>query len=291
MKYILYTISILLAGISWCSCSDDKGPAPTPIQSLQSFPGPGYIDLEWDVPVDSGYHHVRVAYYDPRKKQDCVRLASVYSRTMRVTDTRAKYGNYTFEVQTVTESGRRGELQQTSATSGPAPKTKTWISTVGEIALTVGQLSSNAADPDEGQLEHLIDGNTETFFHTDWHSSPPYPHDITIDLGKSVQGFIIEYVNRNSPWTTANRPKVADILISSDNENWELVTTFTDLPDQALDKFTSPAIIVPGDILPRYVRFSVTDVTEGGPSYCLGEMKVYEGNVEVIDPEDPNTDH
>ncbi len=288
MKHTIYIISIFICGMLLTSCSDDSGPVPSQIQQIQSISGPGYIDLLWDVPTDSGYHHVRVSYYDPRKKEDCVRLASVYSHSMRVENTRAKYGTYTFNVQTVSESGKKGDIQQVSAVSGPAPKTKTWIDTKGELPLSLTQLSSNAADPDEGQLEHLIDNNNETFFHTDWHSEPPAPHYITIDLGKTVQGFIIEYINRNSSWTIGNRPKVAEILVSPDNENWELVATLKDLPEQALEKYTSPGIIIEGDILPRYIRFSVTEVTEYGPSFCIAELKVYEGNIEVIDPEDPN---
>ena len=64
------------------------------------------------------------------------------------------------------------------------------------------QLSSNASDRDEGRhLEYLIDGNANTFWHTDWHNqvSDRY-HYLQVELKEAFEGHMVIYMlRRNTP--------------------------------------------------------------------------------------------
>ncbi len=71
---------------------------------------------------------------------------------------------------------------------------------VGEkpIELKADGLFTDAQDPGEGPIKDLIDGNTGTFFHMNWHKQTPFPHYIVVDLGREVEGFKFSYITRNN---------------------------------------------------------------------------------------------
>lgn len=53
------------------------------------------------------------------------------------------------------------------------------------------QLSSNASDRAEGlYLENLIDGNVNTFWHSDWHGEATAPHYLQVKLPEPVSGAV-----------------------------------------------------------------------------------------------------
>ncbi len=66
------------------------------------------------------------------------------------------------------------------------------------IQLTEEGLFTDAQDPGEGPIKNLIDGDTGSFFHMDWHHQTPFPHYIVVDLGKEVEGFKFSYTTRNN---------------------------------------------------------------------------------------------
>lgn len=163
-------IGVTLANIS-CS-SDEDGITPAEITNLTAESTSGRIVLRWDTPEDAGIRYIEVNYYDPLQKKDVMRTASIYADSIEIPDTRKKFGEYQFSVQTVSPTGDKSTVQTISKVSEPA--LPTFVST--QIALTAADLSTNAQEPTEGPIANLLDGNTGTFFHTAWSVNIPAPH-------------------------------------------------------------------------------------------------------------------
>ena len=123
-------IGVTLANIS-CS-SDEDGITPAEITNLTAESTSGRIVLRWDTPEDAGIRYIEVNYYDPLQKKDVMRTASIYADSIEIPDTRKKFGEYQFSVQTVSPTGDKSAVQTISKVSEPA--LPTFVST--QIALT-----------------------------------------------------------------------------------------------------------------------------------------------------------
>lgn len=283
-KYYIIQLVFSFFALWGCDSTDVEEIVPTSISNVIATPGAGVIDLKWQIPEGANYKMLEVTYFDYLIEKDVVRLASVYADSMHIPNTRAKFGDYVFKIQPISETKTRGEAVTVTSQSGKATKTKNWISKGEQIKLSEAALSSNAKEPSEGSLLGLIDGKNETFFHSAWSISVPGPHFITIDLGEPIEAFMIETVNRNNGGT-ANRPKTVEILGSLDGETFKLIKTLTNLPNATSAVYVSGGIVVEGDLFPRYIRYSVKECSSGAPAFNLAELTIFKGNITVIDPE------
>ena len=66
------------------------------------------------------------------------------------------------------------------------------------LVTSVSQLSSASTDPHEGSLEALLDNNTETFWHSNWHegSVEAHSHYLQVELTESVSENICLQITR-----------------------------------------------------------------------------------------------
>ncbi len=121
------------------------------------------------------------------------------------------------------------------------------------------QLSSNASDRDEGRhLEYLIDGNANTFWHTDWHNqvSDRY-HYLQVELKEAFEGHMVIYMLRRN--TPNDHPTQMLVEASNDAKKWTSVTT-VDFP------FEGPVTPTYSDVFSltskyKYIRVAATDCT------------------------------
>ena len=169
----LLAVTLLLIGFASCSDEDTKPIIPSDVIDLSADTQdkPGYIVLRWATPDDNTIRYIKVSYYDYLLEQDVVRLASVYADSVLIPDTRKKFGEYEFKVQSYSETGDAGNVQTIKAVSEPAP-VQVVFGESKQIALTVDQLSTNAQEKSEGPIANLIDGNTASYFHTSWSRLP-----------------------------------------------------------------------------------------------------------------------
>lgn len=92
----------------------------------------------------------------------------------------------------------------------------------GETAMAKGKWKVVFADSvheGEGEKEHLIDGQTDTFWHTQWEpEKPPYPHEIQVDLGEPRRfgGFV--YTARMD--MDHGHIKAYEFYVSGDGKTW-----------------------------------------------------------------------
>ena len=129
--------------------------------------------------------------------------------------------------------------------------------TKGEALITeASQLSSNASDPSEGQhIEYLIDGNINTFWHSDYHKKYLEPGYIQVKLNEPVSGLIQVDMTRRQG---ASNGHVVRMYVqgSNDGENWTRVgyleTPFTNQNESV----TSMPLDLGGSY--SYLRFTMT---------------------------------
>jgi beta-galactosidase len=82
---------------------------------------------------------------------------------------------------------------------------------------TVACVDSEERSAEDGSAENAIDGQTATFWHSQWSSArPDHPHRLVIDLGQScvVSGF--RYVPRQGPDHVAGRIKRYRFYVGDD---------------------------------------------------------------------------
>ena len=151
----------------------------------------------------------------------------------------------------------------------------------GSIALqaadeaAAGYIWTNAQEPSEGPIANLLDGNTNTFFHTAWSTASDPIHYLAIDLGEgeSIKDFVLSYTRRMN--NNNNRPTEIVIAGSNDKENWNDFKTLTKeenaLPtEEGDDSYTSD--LISADQAYRYLRFTVTHTNNEATSGSSGSL-------------------
>ena len=151
-----------------------------------------------------------------------------------------------------------------------------------------GYVWANTYAPgDEGVIDYLIDGDNNTFFHTNWNS---YATDGTkdyleVDLGEgnSVTNLVFDYVTRHNGST--DFPASVTILGSNDKSQYEEVGTISfGLPVGNTKSYTSPAFGNGKSY--RYIRFRVNSTSRGNasiPYFHLAEFNLYKAEVQITE--------
>ena len=291
MKFNLIYIIVVSALIGMAGC-DDKiepfeimgstaAPAAISASAVQSEALPGEIKLTWTAPEED-FAYMQIRYNDPLQKKDICKLVSKNTTELLVENTRARFGDYSFFFQTFNVANQGSAVTEVKAKSGAAPATMTEKSRK-EVKLTKEQLLCNYPDASEGQYAHLVDGNPETFFHSNWHSpQSPLPHYIQIAFEEEHENFAFGYWTRNTS-NTDGYPTAAEFQISNDGENWETVTVLSGLPATKATRYSSDYVIAGKKF--KYFRFNVISSSLNKNYFHIGEIYFYDVEVEVYDPE------
>ena len=110
-----------------------------------------------------------------------------------------------------------------------------------------------------GHKEALIDGNLNTFWHSQWDGegkNPPLPHIIIFDMQKTQNILSIELARRQNNLDL----KAVMFSISDDKENWTELGKL-DFPNDKVPN--AQIILLPKAISGRYFRTTVTDSNNG----------------------------
>nr|WP_319401473.1 discoidin domain-containing protein [uncultured Carboxylicivirga sp.] len=250
------------------------------VSNITSEPLPGQIALKWDIPADSAFHLLQISYHDFLTDEDVSLVKSVYTDSILIDNTREKFGKYTFYFQTYDATGNGGDISSFEAVSGRAPITETITAT--KINLTANQLSTDNQEPSEGPIENLIDDDPNTFFHTRW-SSPqiPMPQYIQVDLDEPIDDFQFYQLNRNG---SQQAPRLVDIQISNDGENWETIANLTaGLPSGSQAEYTSD-VFRPGKTFTHF-RYVCLETFDNRNYFNLAEFQLFDVTIDIYDPE------
>ncbi len=141
-----------------------------------------------------------------------------------------------------------------------------------------GYLWSNAPDEQEGQHpEWMLDGDVNTFFHSDWHGKVSETHFLQANLGegKGLTNFAINYNRRMN--NNNNRPTEIVIKGSNDGENWTAIRTLTQADDnlptvQGNDSYVSG--LISADKAYDYIRFDITKTNNSTIFFTFSEFGI-----------------
>ena len=166
------------------------------------------------------------------------------------------------------------------------------LTTDGTAGTTEFYVWTNAQEDAEGPIKNLVDGNTETHFHSEYSTNVGANHFINIDLGDNnkMSSFRFIYSTRK---TATNFPKT--IEVSGCNERtgtYEYITTVTNLPagnSNSVVTYISDRISCAKEY--AYLRFTVTANNSGNkeagghPYFHMSEFGLEEvcATADVID--------
>lgn len=125
-------------------------------------------------------------------------------------------------------------------------------------------VSTNAQSSQEGPIANLVDGNNNTYFHSDYsgsNSSDELDHSINIKLGEAnaTKLFEFSYVTRHNAET--NYPTAMTVYGSTNGTEYEMITSFTGLPTS--QTATYGPVLIECSKEYTYLRFMVTENSSG----------------------------
>lgn len=147
------------------------------------------------------------------------------------------------------------------------------------------------SQPEKGY--NLIDGNTATYFHSNYGSSSTKPLAdkwIRVTYPTGISTFTFNYTNRNTDLYTNSHIKTMVVEGSVDDVTYTPIKEYTaadHLPSNALGTYSSGTLGSP-DKEYKYLRFRVTSTYQNENYYYLAELSVTRSNLssaesEVID--------
>lgn len=126
--------------------------------------------------------------------------------------------------------------------------------------------SSDKAGEDGGTAQVLLDGNSETYWHSKWGPDEPLPHWILIDMKKEYEIGSVEVFKR-----LANTDcKKLNVLVSMDGEDFNQIGTIEYEKAQVPN---SKDIILDTPVRAKFIRLDITESWRA-PFVSLSEIKV-----------------
>lgn len=288
MKKIIYFLAVAISILMVACNKDDVTPIqPSDISNIISEALPGEIKIKWDLPADESLEYVKITYFDHLTQKEAMRLASVYSDSIVIPNTREKFGEYKFTLQPFSTTVTAGKVHTLIAVSGPAPAS--YILGDGDpvkVNLTVDMLNTNAQEPSEGPIKNMLDGDINTFFHTAWSVDIGAPHYFQVNLENEVRAFSYNFSTRVG--NNQGDVKRMKIEASNDGTTWtEVAVHQYTLPAGNGFKVNGEAVLMPYDFL--HVRFTPLARRSADPInnsfFTMSEFNFFAISVIIDDPE------
>lgn len=178
----------------------------------------------------------------------------------------------------------------TGVRSGFGPDGDAWVDSKGVFSLNFGTSqvfeplgdkidnskrgrviawSDQETSRENSPASNVLDGNVNSFWHSQYSTSTGYPHSVTIERSDliDVESLVFEYLPARG---TNYRASKVTVEQSDDNENWEIVEENLNLTDEE-----KTGAILTSPITKKYVR--ITFPTGYGSFLALSEIYFYGG--------------
>lgn len=145
-----------------------------------------------------------------------------------------------------------------------------------QLITDASQLSSNASDSEEGKnLNNLIDGDDNTFWHSDYHNAATEEHYLQVEIRKNIEGTKICFrtTRRN---TQENHPTQFYIQGSTDSQSWEEIGTWNIPFNGVLSTETSLAFSIWKNY--KYIRLTLKDTQTHNKFFHMAEFQILQNN-------------
>ena len=166
----------------------------------------------------------------------------------------------------------RGGMVKAIATINSSRENSEVISTKYDICSEKWKIMS-AGDAQKGFDENLaIDGDYKTIWHTPWEGKiSNYPHQLTIDLGETIQLRGFSYLPRNDK-NLSGICQTYRFEVSTDGENW--VQTKKGRFDNISNNPVFQEILFEKTLSARFVRFTSLSSVNDDPYLSVAEIGV-----------------
>ncbi len=142
------------------------------------------------------------------------------------------------------------------------------ITPVMHLSRNLWKIAADSFEPGEGEPANAIDGNPGTYWHTAWSAaSPPYPHQLTVDLGGLQKVSGMEIVERQE--NANGRIKAYELYASKDGKIWGKPVLAGDFADTGRRQRIDFAKTVEA----RYMRLVALSQMTGNPWASLAELE------------------
>lgn len=148
-----------------------------------------------------------------------------------------------------------------------------------ELSRTSWEITSFSSEetvgegPDNGHAKHAIDGNPDTFWHTQYRDvNPAHPHYLVIDLGSTQAVHGLRIFGRSS-WAPG-RPLDIEILVSDDEVNWIAAGAYAldgDVAENEVSFIDNGQKTIDG----RYVKIVVNRSFTDSNHTCIAEVEAF----------------
>lgn len=152
---------------------------------------------------------------------------------------------------------------------------------------TIHGFSSEETDvpSEDGSASNAIDGDLNTFWHTEWSQADPdpsHPHYLQVDLGASYNVCGFRYLPRQDLPEDNGRINAYEFRLSTDGTTWGAPVASGNFPDTSIQQevnFTSQSA--------RYVEIrALSEHNPGGPYTSIAELDILEDSGVVNEPPD-----
>ncbi|HVT13720.1 MAG TPA: GDSL-type esterase/lipase family protein [Fimbriimonadaceae bacterium] len=131
-------------------------------------------------------------------------------------------------------------------------------------------VSVDSVEEGEGPARHAIDGDTYTYWHTNYssHETKP-PHEIVVDMGEAQTIIGFRHLPRQDGGVNG-RVRAFELYFSLDGKTWGSPAMTGEIPNTA--NWTNLKLAAP--VKARYFKFRALSEWNGGPWTSVGELDV-----------------
>jgi beta-galactosidase len=161
-------------------------------------------------------------------------------------------------------AGRLGVVQD-RVKPVPAPVEQTGAAVRGKV------IDASSFEPREGELDHVVDGNVQTFWHSRWSKDAAQPpHHLVIDYGRPVNMSGLTYLARSD--SRDGQVKDYEIYLSDNGKDWDKPVargSFNKDSDEETVQFSKP-------VKAQYLKFVVLSEQRGKHFASIAELEIIE---------------
>lgn len=153
-----------------------------------------------------------------------------------------------------------------------------WIlPSYNKFPLVASMLSTNAQQPDEGPIANLVDGNTQSYFHTKWaggNGGVTAPHYFEVRFNEPITTCRFRHTTRHN--NNNGAPQIVEIRVSSDGNSWTTLKRIENgMPSAAHQEYVSEVMRSATPF--THLRYVVMKTTTGDAPrfFALGEFEFF----------------
>lgn len=131
-------------------------------------------------------------------------------------------------------------------------------------------VSVDSEEREEGPAADAVDGDPNTFWHTNYSSKETRPpHEIVVDMGQSVKATAFRYLPRQDGGVNG-RVKSFELYLSEDGKTWGSPALSGEIANSA--KWTS--LNLPAPVTARFFKFRALSEWSNGPWTSAAELDI-----------------